>query len=198
MPRLTEEARDARRAQILDAARACVHEHGLEAVSMEMIIAASGLSTGAVYRYFSGKGEIISAAVRAGTDGLVAALRPLIEQDDPLTLPDLVGRALHGARDYASAGEVDLAGVVLHGWSHAYADDDLRETVGAAYRSLRDQYALACKKLQASGRLDAAADPEEVAQLVLSISLGFAAQRALTGRADIDAHVRALASLMKG
>jgi hypothetical protein len=32
MPRITEERRDARREQIIDAARACVLEHGLEAI----------------------------------------------------------------------------------------------------------------------------------------------------------------------
>ena len=63
MPKITEERRDARREQIIEAARACVQEHGLEAVSMEMIIAKSGLSTGAVYRYFAGKDEIMTAAV---------------------------------------------------------------------------------------------------------------------------------------
>jgi len=53
--RITEERRNARREQIIDAARSCVQEHGLEAVTMEMIIARSGLSTGAVYRYFKGR-----------------------------------------------------------------------------------------------------------------------------------------------
>ena len=52
MPKITDERREARREQVLEAARACLEEHGLEAVSMEMIIARSGLSTGAVYGYF--------------------------------------------------------------------------------------------------------------------------------------------------
>jgi len=55
MPRITDERREARREQILEGARACLQEHGLEAVSMEMIISRSGLPTGAVYGYFKGK-----------------------------------------------------------------------------------------------------------------------------------------------
>jgi AcrR family transcriptional regulator len=62
-PRITAKRREARREQILEAARACLQEGGLEAVSMEMIIARSGLSTGAVYGYFKGKDEIINAVV---------------------------------------------------------------------------------------------------------------------------------------
>lgn len=52
MARLTMHERDLRRERILNAARTCVGRHGLEAVSMEMIIAESGLSTGGVYRLF--------------------------------------------------------------------------------------------------------------------------------------------------
>ena len=73
MPRITEERRQARREQILDAARACLLEHGPEKVSMEMIIARSGLSTGAVYRYFKGKEEIMAAAVAASSEEIGAA-----------------------------------------------------------------------------------------------------------------------------
>ena len=76
MPRITEERREARREQILEAARACLQEHGLEAVSMEMIIARSGLSTGAVYGYFKGKDEIINAVVTEGTAAMGARARP--------------------------------------------------------------------------------------------------------------------------
>ena len=52
----------------------CLQEHGLEAVSMEMIIARSGLSTGAVYGYFKGKDQIISAVVTDGTAAMAEDL----------------------------------------------------------------------------------------------------------------------------
>jgi TetR/AcrR family transcriptional regulator, transcriptional repressor of aconitase len=77
-PKLSDATRQERRDQILDGARACVDEHGLEAVSMEMIIARSGVSTGTVYRYFSGKDEVISAAVLDGTTRLGEALAPIL------------------------------------------------------------------------------------------------------------------------
>src|SRR5215831_19269958 len=83
MPRITEEHREARREQILDAARACMLEHGLEAVSMEMIIARSGLSTGAVYRYFKGKDEIIEAAITAAAREIGAAVAPILAPPAP-------------------------------------------------------------------------------------------------------------------
>src|ERR1700689_3706861 len=83
MPRISEERREARRDQILEAARACLQEHGLEAVSMEMIIARSGLSTGAVYGYFKGKDEIINAVVTDGTAAMGRQLVPILTSPGP-------------------------------------------------------------------------------------------------------------------
>ena len=50
---------------------------------------------------------------------------------------------------------------------------------------------------QTDGAVAAGAEPEAVAQLLLSISLGFVAQRALTGDADVQAHAAALAALAR-
>jgi AcrR family transcriptional regulator len=83
MPRITDERRAARREQILDAARACLQEHGLEAVSMEMIIARSGLSTGAVYSYFKGKDELINAVVAEGVAAMGRQLAPVLRDPEP-------------------------------------------------------------------------------------------------------------------
>ena len=91
MPRITDERREARRQQVLDAARACLQEHGLEAVSMEMIIARSGLSTGAVYGYFKGKDEIISAAVTDGTAAMAQLLIPILTNPSCRRFPSLSG-----------------------------------------------------------------------------------------------------------
>jgi hypothetical protein len=45
--------------------------------------------------------------------------------------------------------------------------------------------------------LDAAAEPEALAELLMSITLGFVAQRALAGSADVDAHVTAVRALTR-
>jgi TetR/AcrR family transcriptional regulator, transcriptional repressor of aconitase len=75
-PKLSDATRQERRDQILDGARACVDEHGLEAVSMEMIIARSGVSTGTVYRYFSGKDEVSARPCWTARPGSARRWRP--------------------------------------------------------------------------------------------------------------------------
>ncbi|WP_037370803.1 TetR/AcrR family transcriptional regulator [Amycolatopsis orientalis] len=61
MPRVTQAHLDARRQQIIDAARARFATHGFARTSMADLVEASGLSTGAIYRYFKGKDQIVAA-----------------------------------------------------------------------------------------------------------------------------------------
>jgi AcrR family transcriptional regulator len=196
MPRITEEHREARREQVLEAARACLQEHGLEAVSMEMIIARSGLSTGAVYGYFKGKDEIIDAAVTEGTAQLAELLLPILRDPEPPPPPELLGQVLGAVVEFAARDrQVDRLLVSIHGWSHAQSDPALKKAGRAAYRRLRNGYAQVARRWQAAGTLDGAVDPRTVAELLTSITLGFVAQRALIGDADVRAHVRALEAL---
>jgi TetR/AcrR family transcriptional regulator, transcriptional repressor of aconitase len=196
MPRITDERREARREQILQAARACLQEHGLEAVSMEMIIARSGLSTGAVYGYFTGKDEIINAVVTEGTARLGEQLVPILRAPEPPPLPELVERLLSTIADFAhSEPGIDRLLVSLHGWSHAQSDPGLKAATRTSYRRLRELFAGTVTWWQATGMMDPGADPEGVAELLTSICLGFVAQRALAGDADVRAHVAALEAL---
>jgi AcrR family transcriptional regulator len=203
MPRISEERREARRSQILDAARACLLEHGLEAVSMEMIIARSGLSTGAVYRYFKGKDEIIGAAAAASASEIGAAVAPILINPSARLPAQLVEELLAAWVDYSRSGVGAAAGVdrmpaALHGWSYAQTDPQLKATLQASLRGLRAACVPIIKQWQADGVVAAGVEPDAVAQLLLSISLGFVAQRALTGDAEVQAHAGALAALATG
>jgi AcrR family transcriptional regulator len=200
MPRITDERRETRREQVLEAARACLQEHGLEAVSMEMIIARSGLSTGAVYGYFKGKDEIISAVVTEGTAAMGRQLVPILKNPDPPPLPELIEQLLRTIVDFGQhkRGGIDRLLVSLHGWSHSQSDPELKAAARAAYRRQRELFADAVRRWQAAGTFDPGADPDGMAQLLQSICLGFAAQRTLAGDADVQAHVDALQALTAG
>ena len=62
MPKVSEEYKKNRRSQIVETARECFIKHGYQKASMSDIIAATGLSAGAIYNHFSSKDEIILAA----------------------------------------------------------------------------------------------------------------------------------------
>jgi len=200
MPKITEERREARRQQILDAARACMLERGLEAVSMEMIIARSGLSTGAVYRYFTGKDELIEAAITTAAREIGAAVAPILASPVPGLPSQLVEKLLAAWVSYSRSGVGAAAGIdrmptALHGWSYAQTDPELKAALRAGLRGFRELCVPVIKQWQTDGVVAASADPDAVAQLILSIWLGFVAQRSLTGDADVQAHTDALAAL---
>ena len=200
MPRISEERRDARRGQIIDAARACVLEHGLEAVSMEMIIARSGLSTGAVYRYFKSKDDLIRAAITAATSEIGAAAAPVLAGPKPARPSQLLQELLAAWVGFSRSGVGAAAGldrmpVALHGWSYAQTDPETRTTLQASLRGFRERCVPLVKQWQADGLIAADVQPDAVAQLILSICLGFVAQRSLTGDAEVQAHADALAAL---
>jgi AcrR family transcriptional regulator len=197
VPRITDARREARREQVLEAARACLEEHGLEAVSMEMIIARSGLSTGAVYGYFKGKEQIINAAVIEGTAELAKDLVPILTDPEPPPLPEFLEHVLRAIVGFGrhKKGDIDRLAVSIHGWSHSQSDPQLKVATRASYSGLRRLFLDLVRRGQAAGTFDATADPEGMAQLLTSITLGFVAQRALAGSADVTAHVAALKAL---
>jgi AcrR family transcriptional regulator len=198
MPRISEEYREARREQVLEAARACLQEQGLEGVSMEAIIARSGLSTGAVYGYFKGKEEIISAAVTEGTAELAQELIPILENPEPPPLAELMAQVLSTIAAFGQhkRGGIDRLLVAVHGWSHSQSSPSLAAASRASYRNLQSLFAETATRLQANGALDSRVDAADTAQLMTSICLGFVAQRAMTGKADVEAHVNALRVLV--
>lgn len=74
MPKVDQEHLDARRQQIIDAARDRFATHGFARTSMADIVTASGLSTGAIYRYFTSKDEIVIAVCQQASSAFPDAL----------------------------------------------------------------------------------------------------------------------------
>jgi TetR/AcrR family transcriptional repressor of uid operon len=81
-----ESAQDARRSQILDAARTCFARSGFRGASMQEICLEAKMSPGGLYRYFPSKEAIIEAIAqdeRCGAAELVETMRgtgPLLDR----------------------------------------------------------------------------------------------------------------------
>ena len=89
----------------------------------------------------------------------------------------------------------DLTTIALHGWSEAQRNELLRGLMRDFYAAFRDRLADRVRRWQAEGEVDAAAEPADVAQTLLSLLLGFVVQSAIVHDADPQAHQRGLQAM---
>src|SRR6478752_9394279 len=91
MPRLVKDGRDsrwdshreARRAELVEAAVAAIDEHG-PAASIADIAVSAGVSKPVLYRYFSDKDDLYRAVGHWGADQVVQAIVPTLASSRPM------------------------------------------------------------------------------------------------------------------
>src|SRR6476469_8748019 len=119
MPRLSDTTRAQRRQHILTSAWRCFSRDGFHATSMDDIIAATGMSSSAVYRYFRSKEEIIRASAEEGVVKVGEIFVVLLDRDpcpDPAETVTLLVAELHSRADNP---EYDMTGSrCRHGRRH--------------------------------------------------------------------------------
>jgi AcrR family transcriptional regulator len=200
MPRVTQEHRDARRRQILDAARDRFARDGFHRTSMDDVIAAAGLSAGAVYGYFPSKTALVHATVADALDEVATVLErmPTITApgpDDghaPLPGPAALGAMLDSALEVFSARGVDATRIALFAWAESMSDDALRELVADRVRGLRSRVR---EVLVAAGQ--PADDVAAAAVAVLASQVGFILQHHVVGDVDGDVLARGMSTLVR-
>lgn len=195
MPRVSEQHRASRRDQITDAALACFLEKGFQRTSMADIIAASGLSAGAIYLHFASKQDIALAAGRRVLDRRRTELDALTEAGaelDPIGLLRVMTAGL--AADFADTR------ILVQLWGEATVDPALQALVGEIFAALRAPFmrylgawATAHRGLTPE---DAAAWALRVLPAMLALGQGFVIQKALLPRFDGDVYFAAVAELL--
>jgi TetR/AcrR family transcriptional regulator, transcriptional repressor of aconitase len=170
MPKVSEEHLAARRRQILDAALVCFSRGGFHQTSMQQIFEESGLSPGAVYRYFKGKEEIVEAIAAETFGGFAAAL-----QTGPSGRPDEIFERLLDAIDAVELRDQRMR-LALQVWGEAMVNPRVATFVRGAVDGLRERIA---------AELDSP-DPDATARVLVALAQGAVVQRDLYG-ADFDA-----------
>ena len=185
MPRVTQEHLDARRRQILDAARRCFIKDGFHATSMQDVLTEADLSAGAVYRYFRGKEDIIAAIADEALAELTSSVADMLDTDPLPSLEDVVGRIV------ATVGRLDagqeLANLAVQVWAEALRSPALAERVAETFNGLRGVLADLASVYAERGLIPPDVPPTSVAKVLMAIGPGFAMQRALLG--DVDEEV---------
>ncbi|MBB5918523.1 AcrR family transcriptional regulator [Nocardia transvalensis] len=179
MPRVSEEHLERRRQQILDAAQTCFARKGFHPTSMQDVFTESGLSAGAVYRYFKSKDDLIAALAADATLMLRGLMDDVIERD-PLPTPAELVTELTGevVRLNENGGRVRLA---PQAWALAVTDHDVKGYVAAAIGTMRDRWLAYADRMRDVGWLPPDADTEAVAKALIGVMPGFMLQYLLLG-----------------
>jgi AcrR family transcriptional regulator len=177
MPKVAQAHLDARRQQILDAARAQFASHGFARTSIADIVTESGLSNGAIYRYFTSKDEIVVAVCEQAGDAFPAAL---------------TAEAVSGFLEHirALAREKGHARLVAQIYAEAALSPPLAAIVQRQLSAMRAAVASLIPG-------DQAAEAEAIAEAFVAICSGYSEQLAIRGDLDPAPFTRALMAIVK-
>ncbi|MGX1542762.1 TetR/AcrR family transcriptional regulator [Streptomyces adustus] len=171
MPKVTQEYMDARRAQILDAARRCFLRDGFHSTSMQDLFAESGLSAGAVYRHFASKNEMITAIVEENMRDVLAMVNAVAGDRPGGSIGALVADVLDIVK--SKSAEQDVAGLAVLAWSESLRNpllarqfEDLMTRMGLAFTEVIREH-------QRNGSLTREVSAEAIAATFLCILPGY-------------------------
>jgi AcrR family transcriptional regulator len=185
VPRVTEEYRESRRRQILDASIECFAREGFHRTSMTQIIAEAGVSAGTIYLYFDSKEQIIEAIAeeRHALESALAATA-LANPDTRQALHDLADGYLNWLSDPI---EQKRRRVTVQVWAEALRSDRVASIVGDGVGQ-RQQLTDFLRERQQDGHLVHSLDPDAISRVMLSLILGFVLQQAWDPTIDVNGY----------
>jgi AcrR family transcriptional regulator len=194
MPKVSDAHRAARSRQILDAAGRCFTRDGFHQTSMQDVFRESGLSAGAVYRYFPSKHAIVAAIAEEVLVELTAAFDEITDAEPVPPLEEAMARVLAVA--HRLTGPDGPGPIALQVWSESRRDPLLADLVATAYGTIRARFVQLVRTARDAGQLPAGTDPEHLGPVLFGTMLGYILQRLLVGNVDPDSYGAGLRSLL--
>jgi AcrR family transcriptional regulator len=184
MPKVTQQYRDARRDQILSAARRCFLRDGFHATSMQDLFAEAGLSSGAVYRYFASKDDVIIAIAEENMRDVVEMIHAVATQQPGRSAGAAVADVLEILR--AKDAQNGLGGLALLAWAEALRNPSLAEQFKELLTQMLTDLAEVVAEQQNSADLPQSVPADALAAVLISIVPGYILQLTLLGAAAVE------------
>ncbi|WP_022900227.1 TetR/AcrR family transcriptional regulator [Humibacter albus] len=190
MPKVSEEHREQRRKQILDAAERSFARKGFHDTSMSDIIGEAGLSVGAIYGHYASKSELIAAVAEQVFAPAQPRFQPVRDDNGvplhPLDFADRVSDNL--------LSTVGGSGLPLQVWGEATVDDNLRHAFltvfGGLLGGIRAQIVLWLTEVKELADDEADALADGLASLVGGLLQGALVQTEFVSGFDRGAYLR--------
>ncbi|MFP3986170.1 TetR/AcrR family transcriptional regulator [Streptomyces sp. E11-3] len=200
MARVSQEHLDARRRQILDGAARCFARNGFHATSMQDVLREVDLSAGAVYRYFSGKEELIGAVVGEVLDIIRGAFETALRQSPPpppdVLMEEILTKVLRPDTGITYEGESGFPRLMIQAWTETLRNDELSALLRDGYTKVREAWVRIVRAYQDAGLMRADVPADSVARTMIAMAQGFAAQQALFGEVTVQSMTEGLRGLM--
>ena len=202
MPRISQQARAARRAQIVDAARVTFSERGFRQTSMDDILRAAGVSAGGAYRYFASKDEIVAAVASETVSQMTDAIESIaVSPDDPaeaaLPAPPQMplGEAMRQLIDVADRISDGPGRLALMVWGEAQSDAAIQILAREEASQIKAAVIELVRRTQRPrGLADVPADM--LGSALFSLVAGYLMQRRVIGEVDAATYAATVERLL--
>jgi AcrR family transcriptional regulator len=159
VPRISDATRAGRRQRILIAAWVCFARNGFQATSIDDVIAASGMSSSAVCRYFRSKDEIVEGTVEVGLARLRDRFRAMLEQPTRPIPAEAVALIAGPIQAMSSGPEPDMTRIAMLSWAEVLRRPPLRERSRALYGEALDHATELASQWLQDGHVRSGSDP---------------------------------------
>jgi AcrR family transcriptional regulator len=133
----TRESADARRADLIEAAAACLAEQGLAGTNVRAICAKAGVSPGLLRHYFAGIDDLIAATYQATSDRMDAIFAGAVEGAGPDPRARLTAYLTASFR--APVTDPELLGAWTAFWALARSDPRMAAIHADSYAGYRER-----------------------------------------------------------
>ncbi|MGP4112170.1 TetR/AcrR family transcriptional regulator [Streptomyces sp. 4N509B] len=180
MARVSQEHLDSRRRQILEGAARCFARDGFHGTTMQDVLAETGLSAGAVYRYFPSKDAMILEIAHSVLDVVHSAFEEASHSPKPPPPDEILLEVV----ERLTAHFAHPPQMVLQVWAETFRNPELAALLDTFIDRVVTAWARIVGTYQARGEMAADLPPEHVARTLIACCQGFMVQRAL-GHGDI-------------
>ena len=198
MPKVTEQHREARRDQIIDAALRCCAARGFHRTSMADIITESGLSAGAIYAHFGSKQQLSLAVARRILGNRMQEFGQRVHETGEVPPPSAMLRLMMTGL----SSDVHDVAVLVQLWGEGVTDPELAGMIGPIFTEVRGVMGPYLERWGVERRgltpEVAAAWADDIVPVFLGLGQGYIIQSALLPEFDPDGYFRGVASLLDG
>lgn len=187
MPKVTQTHRNARRAQILEAAMICFARVGFHQTTMQDIVRQAALSPGAIYLYFSSKEEIIAALADERHHREQQVIAQACEGYETQEALKLLAQEFLGKLQTPEEQIRRRLGIQI--WAEALSNDRLLALMRRGVDEPRKLLAEMIRSAQQRGEVPATLDPDALARIMIALFHGFILQQAWDEQLSVEPYL---------